>query len=97
MSDISISSGSIEATVADIISKIQTEIIDKGTESGNAIVAVIENSSGDFINSLKETVTNETNVISSVGELLIAMANYIQAAADAFAYVDAAYDSSKIS
>lgn len=96
MSDISISSGSIEATVADIISKIQTEIIDKGTESGNAIVAVIENSSGDFINSLKETVTKETTVISSVGELLIAMANYIQAAADAFAYVDAAYDSSKV-
>lgn len=96
MSDISINSGSIENTVSELVSKIQTEIIDAGTSSGNTIISAIENSSGDFIDSLKEEVSSEVDIINSVGELLIAMVNYIQSAAGAFTHVDTTYGVTKI-
>lgn len=96
MSDISINSGNIEIAISELVNKIQTEIIDASSTSGNTIVSVVENSSGVFISSFKEEVSNEVAVLHSVGELLIAMANYIQSAANAFAYIDKAYDTTKV-
>lgn len=96
MSDISISSSNTERAVSELISKIQTEIIDAGATKGNTIIGAIENSAGDFIDSLKEEVAQEAAVINTVGDLLIAMANYIQSASTAFANVDTTYNSSKV-
>lgn len=96
MSNISINSGSTESAVAQLVQKIQSGIIDAGKTSSDAIVNAVEDSAGDFIDALREEVAQEAEVISTVGELLIAMAQYIQTAAAAFASVDAAYNSSKV-
>lgn len=96
MSDISINSSNTERAVSELVNKIQTEIIDASVTSGNAIISAMEQSAGDFIDSLKEEVTQETAIINSVGDLLIAMVNYIQSASAAFANVDTTYNSSKV-
>lgn len=96
MSDISINSSNIESVVSELINKIQTEIIDASATSGNAITSAVEHSAGDFIDSLKEEVEQETAIMNLVGDLLIAMANYIQSASTAFTNVDTTYGSSKV-
>lgn len=96
MSDISISSSNTERVVSELINKTQTEIIDASAASGNTVISAIEHSAGDFIDSLKEEVSHETEIMNSVGDLLIAMANYIQSASTAFANVDTTYSSSKV-
>lgn len=96
MSDISINSSNTERAVSEIISKIQTEIIEESRTSGNRIIDSIGDSAGDFIDSLKNEMAQETAIMSSVGELLIAMANYIQSAANAFAAVDTTYNTAKV-
>lgn len=96
MSDISISSSNTESAVSELITKIQTDIIDAAQTSGDNIANAVVNSAGDFIDSLKIEVAQEAEVMNTVGELLMAMANYIQSAADTFASVDATYNTSKI-
>lgn len=96
MGDISISSSNTERIVMELISKIQTKIIDAGAASGNKIISAAEHSAGDFIGSLKEEAAQEAAVIKLTGELLIAMAEYILSAANAFAEVDETYDISKV-
>lgn len=96
MGDISINSSNTERAVAELVSKIQTEIIEAGRASGNMIVNTVGHSAGDFIESLKNEVSQETEIMNSVGELLIAMANYIQSASSAFAAVDKTYNHQKL-
>ncbi|MCM1263047.1 MAG: hypothetical protein NC313_10040 [Butyrivibrio sp.] len=96
MSDISISSSSTETAVSELITAIQTDIIDAAQTSKDNIMNAVVDSSGDFIDSLISEVEKETEIVNAAGELLIAMANYIQSAADAFATVDTTYNTSKI-
>ena len=96
MSDISISSSNTESAVSELITKIKTDIIDAAKTSGDNIANAVVNSAGDFIDSLKIEVAQEAEVMNTVGELLMAMANYIQSAADTFASVDTTYNTSKI-
>lgn len=96
MSDISISSSNTESAVSELITKIQTDIIDAAKTSGDNMANAVVNSAGDFIDSLKIEVAQEAEVMNTVGELLMAMANYIQSAADDFASVDTTYSTSKI-
>lgn len=95
MSDISISSSNTEQVVSELINKIQTEIIDACSTSGSAITNAIEHSCGDLIDSLREEVAQETAIMNSVGDLLIAMADYIRSALTDFENVDTKYSSSK--
>lgn len=96
MSNISIRGTSVEETVLGIVDMIQTEIIDASTVSRDTIINTIENSAGDFMESLKEEIAQEAVVINVVGDLLIELAKYIQSAAEAFASVDTSYKSSKL-
>lgn len=96
MCDISISSSSTESMISGLISRIRTNIIDKSKASGDTIVNAVENSAGDFIESLKAEVEQEVAMMNAVGELLIAMADYIQAASVSFADVDTTYNTTKI-
>lgn len=96
MSDISINKSNTDRAVSELIQKIQTEIIDAGRASGNAIAGAVEHSAGDFMDALREETAGETAAMECVGELLAAMAGYILSASDAFAGVDAAYDTSKV-
>lgn len=96
MSDISINSSNTEREVSEIISKIQTEIIEGSQASVNVIISAVGHSTGDFIDSLKSEVAQENAIMSSVGELLVAMANYIQSASNAFSNVDTTYNTSKV-
>lgn len=96
MSNISISSSNTEQMVSELINKIQTEIIDASAASENMIISAVEHSAGDFIDSLKEEVAQEAAVMNLAGELLIAMAKYIQSASAAFASVDTTYNTSKV-
>lgn len=91
MSDISINNRITEYVTTEIIKKVQTDIIEAGRASESRILNALEHSAGDFIEALKNEVTQEAAVIDLVGELLIAMANYIQSAANAFANVDMTY------
>ena len=96
MCDISISNSSTESMITGLIDRIQTNIIDRSKMSGDAILNAVENSAGDFIESLKAEVEQEVAMMNAVGELLISMANYVQAASVAFADVDTIYNKSKV-
>ena len=96
MDSISISRSNTENEVSKLAGMVQTEIIDAGAESGNQIINVIDNSTGDFVDSLKEEIEQEVKLIHELGELLIAMTNYIQSAAAAFEDVDHTYNTSKL-
>lgn len=96
MSDISISNSSVGQAVTELVSKIQQDVKDSGTTSGNAIINAVEHSSGEFINALKSEVAQEAAIMNSVGDLLIAMANYIQSASNAFTNMDAKYSKPKM-
>lgn len=96
MVNVSINRSSTERAVTELVSRIQTEVIEAGQVAGNRIVSAAEHSAGDFIDSLKTEVTRETEIVNSVGELLIAMANYIQSASNAFMMVDKIYDRQKL-
>ncbi len=94
--NISINSGNTENAVSEIVNRIQTEIIDAGKKSGDIILNAMENSAGEFIDSLKEEVAQEVEAINLAGDLLIAMADYIRSASAALADVDKAYNNSKV-
>lgn len=96
MSDISISSSNTESAVSELITTIQTDIIDAAQTSKDNITNAVVNSAGDFIDSIKSEAQKEAEVMNEVGELLIAMANYIKSASDAFAAVDTTYNTSKV-
>lgn len=95
MSDIGINSSNTELAVAELINRIRTEIIDAGQTSCNKLINTVEHSAGDFMESFKTEIARETETMNAVGELLIAMANYIQAAANAFMAVDMTYNTSR--
>lgn len=95
MANISIDYGKVTGDIDALVKKIQSEIIDASANSRTLIMETVENSSGDFIEALKEEVNQETAIIQEVGELLIAMAQYVQSAADSFAGVDRSYDVQK--
>lgn len=92
MANVSIHYEIVTSNVEMLVKKIQSGIIDGSAKSGERIIETVENSSGDFIEALKEEVNQETAVIREVGELLIAMAQYVQSAADSFAGVDRSYN-----
>lgn len=95
MSDISINSSNTEHAVTELVNKIQTKIIGAGQTAETKIINTIGYSAGDLIESFKNEVIRETEIMNSVGELLIAMANYIQSASNAFANVDITYNTSR--
>lgn len=96
MSNVKINHENVENTVSALKNTIQSEIIDASTASGNNILNAIENSSGEFIEAFKEEINRETEVIKEVGELLIAIVDYVQSAANAFEAVDDKYNDSKL-
>lgn len=96
MDSISISRSNTESKVSEITGKIRTEIIQEAKTSKKTIIDVIERSSGEFIDSLAEEMEREERIIREAGELLIAVAEYIQSAAAAFADVDQKYSTSKV-
>ncbi|MDE7284204.1 MAG: hypothetical protein K2N85_11580 [Lachnospiraceae bacterium] len=91
MSDININSKYTESVISELIIKIQTEIIDAAQTSKDNITNAVVNSSGDFIDSLISEVETEAEIMNKLGELLIAIANYIQSAAITFTSVDTKY------
>lgn len=96
MCDISVSNSNTEGAISGFISRVQTHIIEESKESGDRIINAINHSAGSFIDSLKVEVEQEVMMMDSVGELLIAMADYIRLAASALADVDATYNNSKV-
>lgn len=96
MNNLHITKDIVDIIVTQFKENIQTEIIDASETSGNLIFNTIENSSGEFINSLKDVVKEEILVLSAIGGFLTDTADYIQAAASAFFDVDAEYNSSKL-
>lgn len=96
MDSISISRSNTESMVSNFISQIETEVMEAAEESRKTIIDAIDRSSGEFIDSLKEEVEREVELISEVGELLIAVTKYVQSAATAFADVDQIYSTSKV-
>ena len=96
MSDISINSSNTESAISDLIDIIKKEILEATQTSKDNITNAVVNSAGDFIDSLISEVEKESEIMNEVGELLIAMAYYIQSAADSFTSVDTTYNTSKI-
>lgn len=89
-------SQNIDIMVSQLKDNIQKEIKDASTASGEIILSAIVHSSGEFVNSLKEEVSNEILVLNAVGDFLIATAKYIQSASNEFVNVDTKYKTSKI-
>lgn len=96
MANINIHYATVTREVNLLAGKIQNGIIDASGKSRELIISMAENSSGDFMEALKEEVNNEMIVIKETGELLTAMAQYIQSAADSFAKVDRSFNVSKV-
>lgn len=96
MADIGIKPEEVGSILTDIISRVESEIIESSADTKNIIIDTIDNSAGDFVNSLAENITKETDTICDIGELLIAIANYIQSATDEFVAVDQSHNTSKV-
>ena len=96
MSDISISKSNTDHLVSELISKIQSEIIQAAEGSGRRVISAVEHSSGDFTDALKEEMEIEAAVMKMAGGLLSSMAEYIRSASEAFAGVDTTYQNSKV-
>ena len=94
MDNIIVVSENVDDTVSAIVQRVQTEIINASAASRDTLFDIIENSSGDFIDSLKTEIIEEVDTINVIGELLIEVANYVQSAAHAFTNVDAAFNTS---
>lgn len=95
MSDISINIGNTESAVSELITEIQTGIIDAAQTYKNNITNAVVNSKGDFIDSLISEVEKEAEIINEVGGLLIEMANFIQSVSAALVSMDETYNISK--
>lgn len=95
MSDIGINSSNTETAVSELITEIQTGIIDAAQTYKNNIVNAVADSKGDFIDSFISEVEKEAETINEVGELLIEMANFIQSVSDALVSMDETYHISK--
>lgn len=95
MDSINISLGMVEATVSEITDSINERIIEGAKDSKEEIINLIEDSSGAFIDSLKEAVEREVRLIEDIGNLLIAATKYVESAAEAFTEVDQSYDFNK--
>ncbi len=96
MADIGIKPEEVGSILTDIISRVESEIIEASVDTKNIIIDAIDNSAGDFVTSLTENITKEADTICDIGELLIAIANYIQSATDEFAAVDQSHHTSKV-
>lgn len=96
MDSISISKSNTESRVLDVISRIQTYVIDGSKAAGQEVINAAGFSNGDFINALRAEVGQEVIMLNSVGELLISVANYVQSAVNAFSEVDDRYNTSKV-
>lgn len=95
MSDVNVNLSTVGSETAKIIAAIQADIIDATETSRITILDSIENSAGDFIESLKMEVIREAVTITAVGNLLIEILSYVQSAANCFAYIDYTYSGSK--
>ena len=95
MDSVSINMSSTKSAVSEIENIINSEVIGEAKKSTKRIINSIEESSGEFIDSLKEEVKREEELIGGIGNLLIAVAKYVQSAAETFADVDQIYSITK--
>lgn len=96
MDSINISLEMVELTASEIEGSINERIIEGAKDSKDKIINLIEDSSGAFIDSLKEEVEREVRLVEDIGNLLIAAAKYVESAAESFTEVDRSYDFSKL-
>lgn len=96
MGKVSINQSRVEQTAASISGRVQTEVIDAGTASAKKMISALENSCGDFADSLREEIQKEMTAIEETGQLLIALANYIKSAAADFDEVDKAHQDLRV-
>lgn len=96
MDSVSINMSSTKSAVSEIENIINREVIGEAKKSTKRIINSIEESSGEFIDSLKEEVKREEELIGGIGNLLIAVAKYVQSAAETFADVDQMYSITKL-
>lgn len=94
--DISVS-GSTVAERAESIRKVIIEnIISFANEKRDYLTSCIQNSSGEFVDKLVDNIGEEADAIINIGEALNAVVDYVVAASNNFARVDANYNRSKI-
>ncbi len=99
MSDgnINIQKSELDNQADHLIRQIQTDIIEYAQQSKEKIENAIENSSGDFMDALKETLSKETKVMEETGEFLIAVIEYVKSAAAGFEELDQQNQQNKVS
>lgn len=97
MGNIDINYENVEQTVAALAARARTEILSAGTVSCNKMLGILEISSGEFADSLRAEIEKERDVIQKTGNLLIALADYIQMAAQDFAATDQKHEHTRVS
>lgn len=96
MANISIDHQNVEQTAASLAARAKSEVINAGTASCEKILGILEVSSGEFADSLREEIGKEKAVVEKAGNLLVALADYIQKASSDFAEADQRHQQARV-
>lgn len=96
MDSVSINIENLEAEASTIRSDIKFRIHDFSLRIKNDIFNALENSSGDFVDAIKEQVAAESATLIYIGDFLLEIMDYVQSAANALMEVDMQHSTSKV-
>lgn len=96
MDSVSINIANLEEEISSLRIIINQEIKYISLVRKNEIFNALENSSGDFVDAIKEQVAAESAILISIGDLLLEMIDFVQSAANALMNVDTRYSNPKV-
>lgn len=97
MGNISIDHENVAQMAAALASRARVEVLSTGTVACNKMLGVLEVSSGEFADSLRAEIEKERAVIQKTGNLLIALADYIQTVSKDFETADQRHQRARVS
>jgi len=93
---ISINGPELSDKIQSMNNTIQQDIINEALAFQTYVDGTLNSSAGEFAEMMKKYGKHANEIVSEIGELLIATLDYIDAARASFAQVDLSYSSNKI-
>lgn len=97
MGNISIDHDNVAQMAAALASRARVEVLSTGKVACAKMLGILEVSSGEFADSLRAEIEKEQAVIQKTGNLLIALADYIQTASRDFEAADQRHQYARVS
>lgn len=96
MGNVNINYANVEQTAVSLAARARTEIAGAGETACTNMLGILEISSGEFADSLRAEIQKEQAVLQKTGNLLAALADYIQTAAKDFAATDQSHQRTRV-